>query len=128
MDNDDCAMGLFSQKQLPGDLCVDGIRERSLVSLQADHESYSLQVILAATYRLTSFYSKLAGISRVCTGFSNNPDIVRYTPFLPLMRRTISLRITWGELDHLGFPPFTHDLCALYCAYGFAATLGKFAQ
>src|SRR2546430_687830 len=52
-------MGLFSQKQLPGDLCVDGIRERSLVSLQAGHESYSLQVILAATYRLTSFYIKL---------------------------------------------------------------------
>jgi hypothetical protein len=39
----------------------------------------------------------MAGVSRVCTGSSNNPDIVRYTPFLPLKRRTISLRIAWGE-------------------------------
>jgi hypothetical protein len=37
----------------------------------------------------------MAGISRVCTGFSNNPDTFRYTHFLPLMRRTISLRISW---------------------------------
>jgi len=41
--------------------------------------------------------SQLAGISRVCTGFSNNPDIVRYTPFLPLKRRTLSLRIAWAR-------------------------------
>ncbi len=32
----------------------------------------------------------------MCTGFSNNPDIFRYTPFLPLMRRTTSLRIPWA--------------------------------
>ena len=37
----------------------------------------------------------MAGISRVCTGFSNNPGIFRYTHFPPLMRRTISLRISW---------------------------------
>ena len=45
----------------------------------------------------------------MCTGFSNNPDIFRYTHFLPLMRRTISLRIPWddhsnGELLILGEP------------------------
>jgi hypothetical protein len=38
-----------------------------------------------------------AGISRVCTGFSNSPDIFRYTHFLQLTRRTLSLRIPWGE-------------------------------
>lgn len=38
----------------------------------------------------------MAGISRVCTGPSNSPDTFRYTPFLPLMRRTISLRNTWA--------------------------------
>ncbi len=37
----------------------------------------------------------MAGISRVCTGSSNNPDTFWYTHFPPLMRRTISLRITW---------------------------------
>jgi hypothetical protein len=37
----------------------------------------------------------MAGISRVCTGSSNNPDTFRYTHFPPLMRRTISLRISW---------------------------------
>src|SRR5262245_24154332 len=55
--------------------------------------------------------SQVAGISRVCTGCSNNPDIVRYTHFLPLMRRTISLcnPWVWGEqkarqmLDAAGF-------------------------
>src|SRR5215472_768606 len=39
--------------------------------------------------------SLMAGISRVCTGPSNSPDTFRYTHFLPLMRRTISLRIPW---------------------------------
>ena len=41
--------------------------------------------------------SQVAGISQVCTGSSNNPDIFRYTHFLPLMRRTISLRIPWAR-------------------------------
>src|SRR2546430_3285670 len=36
--------------------------------------------------------SQLAGISRVCTGSSNNPDTFRYTHFPPLMRRTSSSR------------------------------------
>jgi len=31
------------------------------------------------------------------TGSSNNPDTFRYTHFPPLMRRTISLRIPWGD-------------------------------
>jgi hypothetical protein len=39
----------------------------------------------------------------VCTGFSNNPDIFRYTHFLPLMRRTISLRIPWENLIPIAF-------------------------
>src|SRR6266566_6274874 len=46
--------------------------------------------------------SQLAGISRVCTEFSNTPDTFRYTPFLPLKRRTISLRIPWA-LVHFGY-------------------------
>ena len=37
----------------------------------------------------------MAGISRVCTGASNTPDTFRYAHFLPLMRRTTSLRIAW---------------------------------
>src|SRR5205823_11751878 len=41
--------------------------------------------------------SQVAGISRVCTGFSNNPNIFRDTHFLPLMRRTNSLRIPWAQ-------------------------------
>jgi hypothetical protein len=40
--------------------------------------------------------SQMAGISRVCTGSSNNPDTFRYAHFPPLMRRTISLRIAWA--------------------------------
>jgi len=46
--------------------------------------------------------SQVAGISWVCTGDSNTPDTYRYTHFLPLMRRTISLRIPWddGETSH----------------------------
>jgi hypothetical protein len=40
--------------------------------------------------------SQVAGISRVCTESSNNSDIFRYIHFLPLMRRTISLRIAWA--------------------------------
>src|SRR5450755_2414972 len=39
-------------------------------------------------------------MSRVCTGSSNNPDIFRYAHFLPLMRRTISLRIPWAADPH----------------------------
>jgi hypothetical protein len=39
--------------------------------------------------------SQMAGISRVCTEASNTPDTFWYTHFLPLMRRTISLRIPW---------------------------------
>src|SRR6266513_3485977 len=39
--------------------------------------------------------SQVAGISRVCTGASNTPGTFRYAHFLPLMRRTISLRIAW---------------------------------
>jgi len=47
----------------------------------------------------------MAGISRVSTGSSNNPDIVRYTPFLPLMRRTSSLRISWVQQGVQGAKP-----------------------
>ena len=47
--------------------------------------------------------TQMAGISRVCTGSFNNPDIFRYTPFLPLKRRTISLRISWAN-PPLGSP------------------------
>jgi hypothetical protein len=38
--------------------------------------------------------SEVVGRSRVCTGSSNNPDTFQYPHFLPLMLRTISLRIS----------------------------------
>jgi hypothetical protein len=41
-------------------------------------------------------FSHMARISWVCTRLSNSPDILRYTPFLPLKRRTSSLRIPWA--------------------------------
>ena len=47
----------------------------------------------------------MAGISWVCTGSSNNPGIFRYTHFLPLMRRTISLRNPWVFLPGVSFFP-----------------------
>ncbi len=56
------------------------------------HGLWSRHAALPPSFRNSS---QLAGISRVCTGSSNNPDTFRYTHFPPLMRRTISLRNPW---------------------------------
>ena len=65
---------------------------------------------------------RVAGISRVCTGSSNNPDTVRYTHFLPLMRRTLSSRMSrphqrLAALPHESILPSGKMLSLFPCPY-----------
>ena len=60
----------------------------------------------------------MAGISRVCTGSSNNPDTFRYTRFPPLMRRTISLRNPWEIGKSASVKHTSHCTCTSHYQVG----------
>src|SRR5581483_8166951 len=69
------------------------VRWRLHGSQRDEHAAHAGSDLWHSPFRVANT-GQSAGISRGCTGSSNHPDIVRSTPFLPLLRRILSLRMS----------------------------------